>query len=360
MTTLELLQQICQKRIMILDGAFGTMIQARGLGEADFRGARLADHPCPVCGNNDVLNLTKPQEVSAIHNAYLSAGADIIKTNTFSSTTVAQTDYQTQDLAYELNRQGAILARQCADMMTAKTPDRPRFVAGALGPTNKTLSIGPDVENPGFRAITFDELSASYRIAAQGLIDGGADILIIETIFDTLNAKAAIYALLSLFEEKGMDIPIMISGTITDASGRMLSGQTIEAFLHAIEHVHPFSVGFNCALGATDLIRHVESLAPISPYLLSVHPNAGLPDEMGRYRDTPQSMAKILGDCAERGFLNIVGGCCGTTPEHILAIAEAVRLAAPRTPAPKHRATMLCGLELLSIGPDSLFVNIGE
>jgi len=360
MSVEETLRNICQKRIMLLDGVFGTMIQARQFSEAEFRNARFANHPVALKGNNDALNLTRPEIVTDIHNAYLDAGADIIKTNTFSATSIAQADYQMQDISYELNLQGARLARLCADAMTAKTPDKPRFVAGTIGPTNKTLSIGSDVENPGRRAITFDELSASYGIAAQGLIDGGVDAIIIETIFDTLNAKAAIYALLTLFDEKGFNLPLMISGTITDASGRTLSGQTVEAFLCSIEHARPFSVGFNCALGAKDLLRYVESLSPISPYLLSVHPNAGLPDEMGRYRDTPQLMAQLLGDCARRGFLNIVGGCCGTTPDHIAAIADAVKNLSPRAVPPKRRATMLCGLEPLTITPESLFVNIGE
>jgi 5-methyltetrahydrofolate--homocysteine methyltransferase len=360
MTTLNVLHEIRRKRIMILDGAIGTMVQARGLGEADFRGARFSNHPCNLTGNNDLLNLTRPDFVASIYDAYLAAGADIIKTNTFSATSVAQADYQTNALSYEINLEGARIARACANAKSKQTPEFPRFVAGSIGPTNKTLSIGPDVSNPARRAITFDALAASYRDAAMGLIDGGVDIILIETVFDTLNAKAAIHALLTLFEERSQNIPVMVSGTITDASGRTLSGQTVEAFLYSVEHVRPFSVGFNCALGAKDLVRHIEALSPISPYPLSVHPNAGLPDEMGRYRDTPESMAAVLGECAGRGLLNIVGGCCGTTPDHIAAIAAAVKDAAARTVPNRQNRTVLCGLEALVIGPESLFVNIGE
>ena len=360
MTDSKTLKQICSKRIIILDGAYGTSIQALGLTENDFRGSRFSQHPCNLAGNYDLLNFTVPDAIKTIHNAYLEAGADIIKTNTFSGTSIAQADYQTQELSYEINFSGASIARACADAMSAKTPDKPRFVAGSMGPTNKSLSISPDIDNPAFRSLTFDEMADSYAKAAHGLVDGGADVILLETIFDTLNAKAAISGLFSIFKKLGKSLPVIISGTIADASGRILSGQTIEAFLYSIEHANPFAVGFNCALGAKDLVRHVETLSAISPFPLSVHPNAGLPDEMGHYNDTPEIMAAILGRCAKDGLVNIVGGCCGTTPAHIKAVAQAVEGVLPRKPQIRRAVTTLAGLEPLVIGPYSPFVNIGE
>lgn len=388
----ERLRGLMQERILILDGAMGTMIQAHELKEADFRGKRFAefpklsaadnavreawqkshaelpDAPAPgvnregnLGGNNDFLTLTQPDIISGIHEQFLAAGADIIETNTFNSTTVSQADYATEFLVHELNQQGAALARAAADKFTAQTPDKPRFVAGVLGPTNRTLSMSPDVNDPGFRAISFDYLAAVYRQAALGLIEGGADLILIETIFDTLNAKAAIYALLKLFDEQDRRLPIMISGTITDQSGRTLSGQTAEAFLYSVMHANPISVGFNCALGADDLREHVESISAIAPCAVSTHPNAGLPNEFGGYDHTPEYMAKVLGSFAADGLLNIVGGCCGTTPEHIKAIADAVASqGSPRTVPEKKHITALSGLEPLVLTRDLGFVNVGE
>jgi 5-methyltetrahydrofolate--homocysteine methyltransferase len=354
------LSSICAERILILDGAMGTMIQANGLTEIDFRGARFRDHVKDLQGNNDVLNLTQPDLITAIHEMYLEAGADIIETNTFNSTSISQSDYGLQPCAFDLNFAGAACAKRAAARTTMADPHKPRFVAGVLGPTNTTLSISPDVNRPGHRAVTFDQLKTAYAEAALGLIEGGVDLLMIETVFDTLNCKAAIYAVLSIFEAKGALIPVMVSGTITDASGRTLSGQTVEAFLYSIEHVGPFSVGLNCALGAPALRPYMQELSSVAPYPTSIHPNAGLPNAFGGYDDTPESMAAVLGSFARDGLINIVGGCCGTTPEHIRAIAEAVRLSAPRKVAPRRRVTVLSGLEPLVIGPDSLFINIGE
>jgi len=354
------LSSICAERIMILDGAMGTMIQAKGLTENDFRGDRFARHDKDLTGNNDVLNLTQPGLITAIHEMYLEAGADIIETNTFNSTSISQSDYGLQPCAFDLNFAGAVCAKQAAARAALADPHKPRFVAGVLGPTNTTLSISPDVNRPGHRAVTFDQLKTAYAEAALGLIEGGVDLLMIETVFDTLNCKAAIYAVLSIFEAKGARIPVMVSGTITDASGRTLSGQTVEAFLYSIEHVLPFSVGLNCALGAPALRPYMQELSSVAPYPTSIHPNAGLPNAFGGYDDTPESMAAVLGSFARDSLINIVGGCCGTTPEHIRAIAEAVRPSAPRKVAPRRRVTVLSGLEPLVIGPDSLFINIGE
>ncbi len=371
-----------RERIVILDGAMGTMIQGHGLDEADYRGTRFQSYPqfeaedaeaarpwleknpvkpdANLGGNNDILNITKPDLIAEIHHAFLDAGADIIATNTFNSTTISQADYHTEFAARELNRAGAELARRVADEKTAETPDRPRFVAGVLGPTNRTLSISPDVNDPGYRNITFEELSAAYREAAEGLIEGGADLLLIETIFDTLNAKAVIYALKKLFADIGTEYPIMISGTITDRSGRTLSGQTAEAFLYSVQHARPFSVGLNCALGADDLHEHISALSERAAYPISTHPNAGLPNELGEYDHSPEYMAKVLGGFAEEGLLNIVGGCCGTTPEHLAAIAAAVEGHAPRTvPEPDH-VTVFSGLEPVRMTEDLRFMNIGE
>ncbi|MCW0375333.1 homocysteine S-methyltransferase family protein [Xanthomonas sacchari] len=346
----EALLQALSERILIIDGAMGTMIQRHGLQEADYRGERFAEgydaqaghvHG-PGCdhapqghdlkGNNDLLLLTRPEVIAEIHRAYLDAGADLLETNTFNATSISQADYHLEHLVYELNKAGAQVARACCDAVEALTPDKPRFVIGVLGPTSRTASISPDVNDPGFRNTSFDELRATYREAIDGLIDGGADTLMVETIFDTLNAKAALYAIEEVFDARGGRLPVMISGTITDASGRTLSGQTAEAFYASVAHGRPLSVGLNCALGAKDLRPHVETLARIADGYVSAHPNAGLPNAFGEYDETPEEMAATLREFAESGLLNLVGGCCGTTPAHIRAIAEAVRGLPPRVP----------------------------
>ncbi|TCP97251.1 methionine synthase (B12-dependent) [Cricetibacter osteomyelitidis] len=356
--TITLLHQALAQRILILDGAMGTMIQQYKLTEADFRGERFAQSAVDLRGNNDLLSLTQPLLIKAIHEKYLAAGADIIETNTFSATTIAQADYDLQAVAYELNVAGARLARLAADQYS--TPDKPRFVAGVLGPTNRTASISPDVNDPGFRNITFMQLVEAYAEAARGLIEGGADILMIETIFDTLNAKAAVFAIEQVFEEMGVKLPVMISGTITDASGRTLSGQTTEAFYNSLRHAKPLSFGLNCALGPKELRQYVEQLSKISECYVSAHPNAGLPNAFGGYDLGAEEMAAQLKEWAESGFLNIVGGCCGTTPEHIQAFANAMQGIKPR-PLPTIKTAMrLSGLEPLTIDDDSLFVNVGE
>jgi 5-methyltetrahydrofolate--homocysteine methyltransferase len=318
---MQTLQEAANNRILVLDGAMGTMIQRHKLTEADFRGDRFTDHPVPLQGNNDLLSLTRPDIIREIHDAYFEAGADIAETNTFSSTSIAQADYQLESLAYELNKVSAEIAKASAEAWTAKTPDKPRFVAGSVGPTNKTASISPDVNDPAYRAITFDELVAAYSEQIVGLIDGGVDLLLIETVFDTLNAKAALYAAREVMKAKHTELPIMVSGTITDASGRTLSGQTAEAFLISVSHEPLFSIGFNCALGAEQLLPYVDVLSRHSNCLVSAHPNAGLPNEMGAYDQTPEQMAAQVGDFIDRGIVNIIGGCCGTTPEHIRLIA---------------------------------------
>ncbi|SEL35798.1 methionine synthase (B12-dependent) [Atopomonas hussainii] len=356
----QALTKALQERILILDGGMGTMIQSYKLEEADYRGARFADWPQDVKGNNDLLILTRPDVIGAIEKAYLDAGADILETNTFNATRVSQADYGMEELVYELNVEGARLARQVADAKTAETPDRPRFVAGVLGPTSRTCSISPDVNNPGFRNVTFDELVENYVEATRGLIEGGSDLILIETIFDTLNAKAAIFAVQEVFEQLGIELPIMISGTITDASGRTLSGQTTEAFWNSIRHAKPISVGLNCALGASDLRPYLEELSNKADTHVSAHPNAGLPNAFGEYDETPAEMAAVVEEFAAAGFLNIVGGCCGTTPGHIQAIAEAVSKYPPRALPDIPRACRLAGLEPFTIDRNSLFVNVGE
>ena len=364
MTTAAVLHALLAHRILLLDGAMGTMIQRYRLGEADFRGERFRDHHHDLKGNNDLLILTRPDVISEIHHAYLAAGADIIETNTFSSTAIAQADYGLQALANELSLEGARLARGAADEWNGKTPDQPRFVAGAIGPTNRTLSISPDVGNPAFRAVTFDQVVAAYKDHVRGLIDGGVDLLLLETIFDTLNAKAAIVAILDVFEERGVQLPLMISVTITDRSGRTLSGQTLDAFYTSIRHAQPFSVGLNCALGAREMRPHIAELARIAETYLTCYPNAGLPNAFGEYDELPDETATLLRDFAESGFVNIVGGCCGTTPDHIRALAAAVAGLAPRIPDPRSlipsRFTQLSGLETLTIRPDSNFIMVGE
>jgi 5-methyltetrahydrofolate--homocysteine methyltransferase len=349
------------ERILVLDGAMGTMIQSHRLDEAAYRGERFAsadEHPGDLAGDNDLLCLSNPDVVRHIHTAYLEAGADIICTNTFNGTRISQADYGLQDLCYELNRAAATLAREAAD--AASTVDRPRFVAGSLGPTSKTASISPDVNDPSARNVTFDELVTAYLEEARGLVDGGADILLVETVFDTLNAKAAIFALETLFEEHGRRWPVMVSGTITDASGRTLSGQVTEAFWNSVRHVRPLAVGLNCALGAEDLRPYVAELARVADCFVSTHPNAGLPNAFGEYDDTPEHMAQVLGEFATSGLLNIVGGCCGTTADHIAAIADAAKGVAPRPVPTVSPAMRLSGLEPVTITEDSLFVNVGE
>jgi 5-methyltetrahydrofolate--homocysteine methyltransferase len=320
-----------KKRILIIDGAMGTMIQRYKLEEEDYRGERFKSWHSDVKGNNDLLSITQPQIIEAIHKEYLEAGADIIETNTFSSTVIAQADYDMQAIAYEMNVASAQCARRAADEYTAKDPNKPRYVAGAIGPLNKTLSLSPDVNNPGFRAVTFDEVAAAYTEQIKGLIEGGIDLLLIETIFDTLNAKAAIYAVKKYFREiKQQELPIMISGTITDASGRTLSGQTLEAFYVSVAHANPLSVGLNCALGASEMRPHIEELSHIAGCFTSAYPNAGLPNAFGEYDEQPHETAHIIEEWAANGWLNIVGGCCGTTPDHIKHIADEVAKFAPR------------------------------
>ena len=335
------LEQALRERILILDGAMGTMLQGHALDESGFRGERFAHghdtrhdhaHPggCDLKGNNDLLSLTRPELIRGVHEAYLEAGADLVETNTFNSTRISQADYHLQHLAYELNLEGARLARAACDAYTARTPGKPRFAIGVLGPTSRTASLSPDVNDPGFRNVTFEELATDYRESAAGLIDGGADIVMVETIFDTLNAKAALFALSELFRERGARVPVMISGTITDRSGRTLSGQTAEAFYYSIAHARPLAVGLNCALGAADLRPHVQTLADVAGCYVSTHPNAGLPNAFAEYDETPEQMASVVASFARDGLLNLVGGCCGTTPAHIAAIAEAVRGCVPR------------------------------
>ncbi len=354
------LNALLHNRILVLDGAMGTMIQRYNLGEAEYRGERFARHTRDQKGNNDLLTLTQPRIIRDIHAAYLEAGADIIETNTFNSTSISMADYAMQELVYELNFEGARIARAAADESEMRDESRPRYVAGTLGPTNRTASLSPDVNNPGFRNVTFDGLVAAYSDATRGLLDGGADLLLVETVFDTLNCKAALYAIEEIFGQTGLRVPIMISGTITDASGRTLSGQTTEAFWNSVSHVRPLSVGLNCALGATQLRQYVAEMARVADTAVSTHPNAGLPNEFGQYDDTPEYMSSVLADFARSGLLNIVGGCCGTTPAHIRAIAEAVRDIPPRAIPAIEPQCRLAGLEPLNIGPQSLFVNIGE
>ncbi|MDT8371686.1 MAG: homocysteine S-methyltransferase family protein, partial [Gammaproteobacteria bacterium] len=351
--TTHQIHQLLQQRILILDGAMGTMIQSYKLEEADYRGERFADHPCDLKGNNDLLSLTQPKIISDIHRAYFEASADIVETNTFNGTSIAMADYQMEDLVYELNKASAQLARVIADEFTAANPDKPRFVAGVLGPTNRTASISPDVNNPGFRNVSYDELVEAYLEAIAGLVDGGADFLLVETIFDTLNAKAALFAIESYFDQHHVHMPVMISGTITDASGRTLSGQTAEAFYNSLNHVQPISIGLNCALGAAQLRQYIEELSTIATCHVSAHANAGLPNEFGEYDESADVMAEQMKEWAQSGFLNIVGGCCGTSPAHIRAIAQAVEGIKPRVPLENKHHCRLSGLEPFNITPDS-------
>lgn len=324
------IEELLQDRILFLDGAMGTMIQKHKLSEEDYRGDRFSTYEHPLKGNNDLLSITQPDIITQIHKDFLAAGADIIETNTFNSTSISMADYHMEELVTELNIQAAKLARSAADEFTASNPNKPRFVAGSLGPTNRTASLSPDVNNPGYRAVDFDELVASYKEQASALAKGGVDIFLIETVFDTLNCKAAIYAILEVKDELQLETPIMISGTITDASGRTLSGQTVEAFWYSVSHANPISIGLNCALGADQMRPFIKELSDKAWCRVSAHPNAGLPNEFGEYDETPESMSAVVGEFASSGFLNIVGGCCGTTPEHLKAIIERVEQEKPR------------------------------
>ena len=354
------LEALLKDRILVIDGAMGTMIQQYKLTEKDYRGTRFANHAYDIQGNNEILVFTQPHIIEAIHLAYLEAGADILETNTFGATKIAQADYHLESLAYEMNLEAAKIARKAADEFNIKTPEKPRFVAGAIGPTNKTASLSPDVNNPGFRGVSFDELKEAYYEQAKGLMDGGCDALIVETIFDTLNAKAALFAIEELFEEVGDRLPVMISGTITDASGRTLSGQTVGAFWASINHIPLLSVGLNCALGATEMRPYLQELSDIADCYISAYPNAGLPNEFGEYDQGASEMQQYIKEFASSGFVNIVGGCCGTTPDHIQAMAEAVKGIVPRKLTPKSHFTTLSGLEPLVIRPETNFVNVGE
>ncbi|EZH74545.1 5-methyltetrahydrofolate--homocysteine methyltransferase [Aquimarina atlantica] len=325
--------KILEERILVLDGAMGTMLQRYKFTEEDFRGERFKDWPIPVQGNNDLLSITQPEAIKEVHRLYFEAGADIVETNTFSGTTIAMADYEMEDLVYELNYQSAKIAKEVAHELTEKEPHKPRFVAGSIGPTNRTASMSPDVNDPGYRAVTFDELRIAYKQQVEALLDGGVDILLVETIFDTLNAKAALFAIEEVKDERNIDVPIMVSGTITDASGRTLSGQTAEAFLISLSHIPMLSVGFNCALGANQLTPYLEVLAQKASFGISAHPNAGLPNAFGEYDETPEQMAEQIKEYMEKNLVNIIGGCCGTTPEHIKAIADLAKDYKPRVVA---------------------------
>jgi len=348
-----------RERILVLDGAMGTMIQGLEYDEAAFRGERFKDFHRDLRGNNDLLILTQPKAIEDIHADYLRAGADIVATNTFSSTSIAQADYDLSGIAYEMNLEGAKLARAAAARVSAED-GRPRFVAGAIGPTNRTASISPDVSSPGYRAVTFDDLRTAYGEQINGLLDGGADLLLVETIFDTLNAKAALYAIAEIAEARGLDVPVMISGTITDKSGRLLSGQLPEAFWNSVRHARPITVGFNCALGAEDLRTHIADIGRVADTLVCAYPNAGLPNEFGQYDESPEFMAGLIGEFAASGLVNIVGGCCGTTPDHIAAIAVAVAPHKPRAIPEIEPRLRLSGLEPFELTPAIPFVNVGE
>ena len=347
-----------KKRILMLDGSWGVMIQGYRLSESDFRGPRFGNHGHDLKGNNDLLTLTRPDIIRDIAYAYLDAGADIIETNTFNSSSVSQADYGLEHLVTELNEEGARLARIACDEKS--TPTRPRLVAGVLGPTNRTASLSPDVNDPGFRNISFDELRQTYFESTLALMRGGADLIMVETVFDTLNAKAAIFAIEEAFDAAGERLPIWISGTITDLSGRMLTGQTAEAFWHSVRHCKPFAIGLNCALGAPELRQYVDELSQCADTLVSAHPNAGLPNEFGGYDDGPESMAVTMKEFATSGLVNIIGGCCGTTPMHIKAFTQAVEGVAPRAIPEKPRYLRLSGLEPFTLTPETNFVNIGE
>ena len=351
------LSQAFEQRILVLDGAMGTMIQRYKLTEEDFRGERFKEHPVSLKGNNDLLVLTRPDVIQQIHQEYILAGADIIETNTFNGTSLSQSDYGTQELAYEINVEAAKVACAARDQLNL---DRDVWVAGAIGPTSKTLSISPDVNRPGYRSADFDQMAEAYGTQARGLMDGGADLLSVETIFDTLNAKAAIYAILNLFEKTGKELPIIISGTITDASGRTLSGQTVEAFWTSVKHANPVCVGINCALGATEMKPHISTLSQKADCFVHAYPNAGLPNEFGEYDQGPDMMAGLIREFGERGMVNMIGGCCGTTPDHIRRMKEAIGGIPPRQRPSADGVMRLSGLEVFEMRPDSNFTNVGE
>jgi 5-methyltetrahydrofolate--homocysteine methyltransferase len=359
-STKLLLQNILKERVLILDGAMGTLIQEHKLEEKDFRGERFAEFHTDLAGNNDLLSITQPEIIKGIHRAYLEAGADIIETNTFNSNRVSLADYDMEGLAKEYNRESAKIAKEVTQEFNEKTPDKPRFVAGVLGPTSRTATISPDVNNPAARNVNFEELQSYYTEALEGLVEGGSDIILIETVFDTLNAKAAIYAFIKFCEREQLDLPLMISGTITDASGRLLSGQTAEAFWNSVAHSKPLSIGLNCALGAEELRPYIETLSKISNTFVSAHPNAGLPNEFGEYDETPEEMCEVVSEFIESGLVNILGGCCGTSPKHIRLFNEAAKNKNPRTIPEIEPACRLSGLEPFTISRDSLFVNVGE
>ncbi|MCB9635253.1 MAG: homocysteine S-methyltransferase family protein, partial [Sandaracinus sp.] len=352
------IEALLRERILVLDGAMGTMVQRFKLEEADYRGERFADHPHDLKGNNDLLVLTKPEVIRSIHEQYLRAGADLVETDTFNATSISQADYHLEHLAYELNVAAAKVAREACEAVA--TPDRPRFVAGAIGPLNKTLSLSPKVEDPGYRALTFDEAKDAYAEQVRGLLDGGVDCLLVETIFDTLNAKAAIVAIEEVYEARGVRLPILISVTITDRSGRTLSGQTVEAFWYSIEHAKPLTVGINCALGAAEMRPFLQELSEVASTYVSAYPNAGLPNAFGEYDQDAATMASLVKEFAEAGLVNLVGGCCGTTPDHVKAVAEAVAGVAPRKVKPRSPFSRYSGLEPLVITPDSGFQMVGE
>jgi 5-methyltetrahydrofolate--homocysteine methyltransferase len=324
------IEEAIKKNILVLDGAMGTMLQRYNFSEEDFRGERFKDFPHSLKGNNDLLSLTQPQAIAAVHAKYFEAGADIVETNTFSATTIGMADYHLEDIVYDLNYESAKIAKEVADKFTAQNPSKPRFVAGSIGPTNRTASMSPDVNDPGYRAVTFDDLKIAYKQQVEALIDGGVDLLLVETIFDTLNAKAALFAIEEVKEERKIDIPVMVSGTITDASGRTLSGQTVEAFLISISHIPLLSIGFNCALGADQLKPYLKRLAMNTQLNISAHPNAGLPNAFGQYDQSPAEMQVLIKEYLQDNLVNIIGGCCGTTPEHIKAIAEVAATFKPR------------------------------
>ena len=356
----ESIDKVLENRVLVLDGAMGTMIQRYKLKDADYRGDRLATHPIDLKGCNDLLSLTKPNVISEIHQAYLEAGADIIETNTFNATAVSMADYQLEPIVYEMNLVSAKLAVAEAEKYTALNPDKPRFVAGAVGPTSKTASMSPDVNDPGFRAISYDQLKESYQEQVRGLIDGGVDLLLVETIFDTLNAKAALYAINEVLAERNMRLPVMVSGTITDASGRTLSGQTTEAFLNSVSHIHLLSVGFNCSLGAEQLNPYIEELSRKAPFYVSAYPNAGLPNQFGEYDESPLQMAHHIQPILQNKSVNIIGGCCGTTPEHIKELCKIAEQSTPRPIPAIEKHLRLSGLEPLMVFANSNFINIGE
>ena len=351
---------LIKERILIIDGAMGTLIQREKLKEEDYRGERFRDHHASLKGNYDVLSLTRPDILKKYHREYFDAGADIVLTNTFSGNAISQSDYGLQDLSYEISFEAARLAAEVAEEFNRRQPDKPRFVAGSLGPTNKTASLSPDVNDPGYRAISFDALKEVYKNQARALLEGGVDLLMLETVFDTLNAKAALFGIEELFEERGDRFPVMVSGTITDASGRTLSGQTTEAFWDSISKFDLLSVGLNCSVGADMMRPYIQELSRIAPLPVSIHPNAGLPNEFGEYDESAEHMSAILADFAAEGFLNLVGGCCGTTPAHIRAISEKIAGYKPRQIPEKDTYLHLSGLEPLTIRPETNFVNIGE